>query len=248
MTEVNGILIPATPGSCYHAVLCSLAETKDQFILWSRIYERTEKYIIQYGGYEAWDKFKGKNKVKPYYHRIKDNVHTLTRSGTDCYGYRLHERGMAIYFFKDGAILLTGGKFKKSKGNYNVHFSDGRKLQVRYRGTTMTSREYKRFVDAGYINLSGKILDHQAIREFRAKAATKIKEKVSVQSFTEKIKIVVTLDDDYDQNTATRLLLLGLTVTGSRENEIEGTIDIAKVDDVRLDQDVLGVEVAALTV
>ncbi|KKM34277.1 hypothetical protein LCGC14_1565350 [marine sediment metagenome] len=247
MTQVNGIKIPSMPGSCYHAIICALAESKDQFVMWSRIIARTEKYMVMYGGYEVWENFKSKSKVKPYSQRIKDNAHTLTRRRKDCYGYRLHERGMGIYFFKDGAMLLVNGEFKKTKDSYNVKFPNGRKLQVRHRGTTMTSKEYRRFLDSGFITSSGEILNHQAIKDFRAKVST-AKEAPPVLTTPERVKITVTLDENYNQDTARRLEVIGLIVTDSRDNEIDGTLDANKVDEIMSDHDVLGIDILATLV
>lgn len=165
MIEINGVKIPAIPGSCYHAIMCALASLKDKFVHWHKLNELVEKYMCQYGGNECWEKFK--DKKKSYEDRIKDNTHTLTRTGKDCYGFRLHEQGMAIYFFQDGATLLTGGTYSKRGDKYNVIFPDGRHLQHRYRGLTMTMREYKYFVDLKVIDSSGKILDHDKIKDAR---------------------------------------------------------------------------------
>ena len=140
MTQVNGIRIPSIPGSCYHAIIAALAEYKDRFCSWDRVIFLAAQNMRKYGGEKAWDKFHNKRGVKSYAQRIKDNAHTLTRTGKDCYGYRMHEMGMAIYFFKDGAMLITGGELREGNGTYDVYFSDGRRLQKRYRGHTRTSR------------------------------------------------------------------------------------------------------------
>ena len=57
MTEVNGIKIPSIPGSCYHAIIASLAENKDKFCSWNKISELTGKNMRMYGGQQAWDNF-----------------------------------------------------------------------------------------------------------------------------------------------------------------------------------------------
>ena len=169
LTEVNTIKIPAVPGSCYHAIMCALASQHDHLLYWDRIVELTERYMIQYGGHEAWDDFKSKSKSKTCLQRIKENTHTLTRTGKGSYGYRLHENGLSIYYFSDGAILLTDGNFEKQGRKYTVEFPDGRGLQVRYRGTIMSSKEYKRFLEQGLIDRSGTILDLDKIHELRKK-------------------------------------------------------------------------------
>lgn len=239
MTEVNGIKIPSMPGSCYHAIICALAQDKNKLVAWDRIVELTERYICQYGGRDIWDKFVKKSDVKSYQQRIKDNTHTLTRTGKDCYGYRLHERGMAIYFFKDGAILFTNGEFKSTNNSYDVIFPDGRGLQVRYRGTTMTSKEYKRFLDLGYIDPNGRILDSTGIKRFRAK-----KTDGSLPVTDELMHVCVTLGDEIDQDTAIRLESLGFVVEEALDKELIGRIPSAKLDDLQSDKDVAHVDVA----
>ncbi len=46
MTDVNGVKIPSMPGSCYHAILCALAESKGQFCTWDKIVQESEKYML----------------------------------------------------------------------------------------------------------------------------------------------------------------------------------------------------------
>jgi len=243
MTEVNGIKIPSMPGSCYHAIICALAESKDQFVPWDKIFDRTEKYMRQYGGDKSWEKFKNKSQVKSCHQRIKDNAHTLTRSGRDCYGFRLHEKGMVIYFFKDGAVLFTGGEFKQNGSSYSVEFSDGKQLQVRYRGTTMTFKEYKRFLDAGLIDASGTILDAEGIREMRAKSNAPVGPVPTLKAPAKPkiVKVSVILDESYSQETADRLEGMGLVVTSSDDNEIGGDLPYDRIDDLTNDVDVLDV-------
>lgn len=244
MTEVNGIKIPSMPGSCYHAIICALAESKDQFVPWNRLIERSEKYMCQYGGQQAWEKFKSKSKVKSHEQRIKDNCHTLTRSGRDCYGYRLHERGMAIYFFKDGAMLVTGGRLRKTDKGYQVEFDDGRGLQVRYRGTTMTYKEYKRFLELGLIDPSAKILDADRIRKLRAELSKKAEETVPSALITQKQSTVsIVLEETYDQDTANRLEALGVTVNRAERNSLIANMPTEKINDLLGDKDVKDVEI-----
>lgn len=240
MTEVNGIKVPSMPGSCYHAIICALAQDKNKIVAWDRIIELTERYMCQYGGREVWDKFVKKSDVKSYQQRIKDNTHTLTRTGKDCYGYRLHERGMAIYFFKDGAILLTNGEFKNVNDSYDVIFPDGRGLQVRYRGTTMTSKEYKRFLDLGYIDQNGRLLDSEGIKRFRSRKSDST-ESVVADGL---MHVCVTLGDGIDQDTAIRLESLGFVVDEALDKELIGRIPAAKLDDLQSDKDVAHVDVA----
>jgi len=242
MTEINGVRIPSMPGSCYHAIICALAHHKNQLCSWQKVYEDTEKYMCQYGGVSAWNKFKEKGNVKSWQQRIKDNCHTLTRSGKDCYGYRLHERGMVIYFFRDGAILYTGGEFQDGD-NYDVLFPDGFGLQVRYRGTTMTYREYQRFIDLGYINKSGKILDAEGIHKFRErKRASEGNETLEPASAM--VQVCVSLGENVDQDTALRLESLGLVVEEALDNEIIGHIPANNLDTLQSDKDVDHVEVS----
>lgn len=238
MTEVNGVVVPSMPGSCYHAILCALAENKNQFCSWSRLIEKAEKYMRQFGGDSAWEKFKNKPMVKNYQQRIKDNTHTLTRSGKDCYGRRLHERGMAIYFFQDGAMLLTGGEFKNGGKKYRVKFPGGRGLQTRYRGTTMTYREYKKFLAVGYIKPNGEIIDQEGVRNFRSRVTDSA---IPTMQDSNRVSVLIVLDESYDQTTAVRLEALGLIVTGAIEGGISGILPLENVQALREDRDVLGV-------
>lgn len=246
MTEINNIKIPSMPGSCYHAIICALASHKDAFCNWDKVYELTEKYMRQYGGSQSWDKFTSKTNVKPHKQRVKDNTHTLTRTGKDCYGYRLHERGMAIYFFKDGAMLLSGGRIVEEGDSYEVLFPDGKSLQARYRGTAMTSREYKKFLDKGFITKSGKILDAEGIRKSRV--ATKVVDIPHIeisQAAPSNVQVSVKLGEEYNQDTAVRLETLGFVVVAAEGNELVGQIDETRIEDLEADQDVSKVSLVA---
>lgn len=241
MTEVNNVRIPSLPGSCYHAILCSLAYNKNKFCPWDKIIELTEKFMRQYGGNSAWEAFVAKSGVKGYKQRIKDNAHTLTRTGLDCYGYRLHENGMVLYFFKDGAVLFTGGSFKRiNDDSYTVVFSDGRELQKRYRGTTMTYNEYKKFLEKKYININGEILDNDAIRDYRMGLRDVDDQEIEqVSTIGDYCQICVTLNENYDQNTANRLQALGLIVEDCIDTELFGKILRDKVQMLQKDIDVI---------
>jgi len=239
MTEINGVKIPSMPGSCYHAILVALAENKDTFCPWDKIIELTQSNIRKYGGAKAWKEFTQKPGVKTYQQRIRDNAHTLTRTGRDCYGYRLHEQGMCIYYFKDGAMLVTGGKFVQKEDKYDVVFSDGRKLQKRYRGTTMTYKEYKTFLEQRFITPSGVIMNNDGIRKTRALAS--LSTKVTVD---EDISVCVELGENFDQSTAIRLEKLGFKVEQAIGNEILGTISRDKLELLKKDKDVEQVEVS----
>ncbi|MHA2279517.1 MAG: hypothetical protein ACXAC5_01310 [Promethearchaeota archaeon] len=238
MTIVNGIKIPSMPGSCYHAIIAALAEHKDKFCTWEKIIELTHRNMRMYGGQKALDKFIGKNNVKSHEQRIKDNAHTLTRTGRDCYGYRLHEQGMCIYYFKDGAMLLTGGVLKNSDDQYDIVFADGRRLQTRYRGTTMTYKEYKRFLEKGFIDPTGRILDSESIRKLRA-------QREDDDSSTENlINVCIELEDTFNQQTAVRLEKMGLIVEQGLGNEIIGMMPRSKVNHAKADADVKTIEVS----
>jgi hypothetical protein len=237
MTKVNGIGIPSIPGSSYHAIISALAVYKDRFCPWNKIISGASKMMRIYGGEKAWEKFYGKLDVKTYTHRIKTNTHTLTRTGKNCYGFRLHEIGMAIYFFKDGAMLLTGGKLEMKKRVYDVVFPDGRRLQHRYRGTTMTYREYKKFLEAKYIDKSGTILKPDAIRITRHGGILK-------EASLDTIQVCVSLQESYNQDTADRLSKIGLIVEESLGGELIGVIPSSNLHHLQKDRDVKTVEAA----
>jgi len=237
MTLISGIKIPSMPGSCYHAIIAALAENKDKFCSWSKIIELTQRNMKMYGGRAAWDKFVSKSNVKSPEQRIKDNTHTLTRTGRDCYGYRLHEQGMCIYYFKDGALLLTGGELKNGDDTYDVVFADGRGLQTRYRGTTMTYKEYRKFAENNLIDSTGRILDSAGIKKLRAEG-----DKIAPSE--EMLSVCIELEEGFNQQTAMRLENLGLIVEHGIANEILGIVSRSKIDLLRADIDVKAVEVS----
>ncbi len=243
MTDVSGIKIPSMPGSCYHAIMTTLAMNKDRFCSWAKIIDGTHHHMRMYGGEKAWGSFIAKSNVKSYEQRIKDNTHTLTRSGKDCYGFRLHEQGMCIYYFKDGALLMTGGTLKLS-GNekYDVVFPSGHGLQTRYRGTTMTHREYLKFLEHGFIDKTGKILNVEGIKQLRAQCNSKEEEAIKVESSDAHVCVI--LDDGFDQHTANRLESLGLQVEQALGNELIGSIQTNRLETLRTDKDVKEVEVS----
>lgn len=238
MTEVNGVKIPSMPGSCYHAIIAALAEYKDKFCSWNKLIEVAQRNMKMYGGQDAWNKFVQKSKVKSYQQRIKDNTHTLTRTGRDCYGFRLHEQGMCIYFFKDGAMLLTGGELQNGTEAYDVIFPDGRRLQTRYRGTTMTHKEYKRFLEENFIDVTGRIIDSKGIKKMRASGVS------GVVPLDETVHVCVILNDTFDQNTALRLERAGLKVEQGLGNELIGTAPSSSISELKKDIDVKEVEVS----
>ena len=119
MTEINGVLIPYLAGTSNHAILCALAEYRDRIIFWERLFQLSEKYLRQFGGPDVCDEFLKIKKVNDYKKRIKDTVLRWTANNTKTnLGYRLHERGMVVYVFSDGAMLITGGKLVKDGKKY----------------------------------------------------------------------------------------------------------------------------------
>lgn len=244
MTELNGVRVPSMPGSCYHAIICSLASQKDCFCYWEKLYTLIERYMRQYAGADAWAKFKNKKGKQDYKERIRENTHTLTRTGKDCYGYRLHEQGMCIYYFRDGAMLITGGTLVRTKNGYNVVFNDGKKLQSRYRGTVMTYKEYRRFLESEYIDASGNVLDKNAIQEDKYKNHEHQVKVDKRRSDRKKITVCITLADSYNQDTANRLEMLGFVVEQAVDNEIIGSILMYKLSELEQDRDVIDVEVS----
>lgn len=244
MTEINGIRIPSMPGSCYHAIIATLARNKDKFCSWEKIIEGTHYHMRMYGGEKSWKKFINKNQVKSHQQRIKDNTHTLTRTGKDCYGYRLHEQGMCIYYFKDGAMLLTGGNLSASEnGQYGVVFPDGRDLQTRYRGTTMTHKEYVRFLGKGLIDKTGKVLDAAGLKRMRAVGSEEDLSPKESESES-KSHVCVILESTFDQHTAERLEKLGFEVEQAFGNELIGLVLTSQMQKLKADLDVKEVEIS----
>jgi len=244
MTSINGIKIPSVPGSCYHAIMATLAQNKDKFCAWDKIIEGTRKNMRMYGGEKSWQNFVSKSNVKSSEQRIKDNTHTLTRRGKDCYGFRLHEQGMCIYYFKDGAWLMTGGELKLDKnGEYDVIFSGGYRLQTRYRGTTMTYREYLKFLAHDFIDITGKILNAEGIKNIRSQTQNNTTLPENEEIIPSRINVGVMLSELFDQNTAERLEAIGLQVEQALDNELIGSIPRDKLEELKLDKDVVEVEV-----
>jgi hypothetical protein len=249
MTEVNGIIIPSMPGTLYHSVLCALAEYSNKVVPWERIYTLSEKYMRQYGGAVAWQKFYKKQEVKSYQKRIRNSIYSLTRCGKNCYGYRLHERGMSIYYFSDGAMMLTGGEFIKQGSKYGILFSDGRGLQYRYkgRGNTMSSREYTKFLAAGYIDASGKMLDEKAIENER-KNIKNIDNLPNLKLSNKRrndrcVEACISLSEDYNQNTADRFQRLGVIIETVLGDQLIAQIPIEILTKINEDPDVMDLEI-----
>jgi len=159
LTRVNGIPIPATPGTLHHAVISSLAASKEVFCKWDKIVELCERYVIQFGGDEAWEKFDSKYTQEEITNKIKQEVSTLGRKGKKYPAYLLHHSGNAIYYFKDGAIMHVGGTFTRRGPTYEVVFKKGRKLQTRKKGHSMKYKEFNQFVENGIVDPCGNILD-----------------------------------------------------------------------------------------
>ena len=208
----------------------------------------------KYGGPEAWNKFVGKKNVNNTWNdRIRENCHTLTRRGKDCYGYRMHELGCAIYFFKDGAILYTGGKLVRKSGKYNVEFPDGRALQYRSRGTTMTFKEYKEFLELGLVDINSKILFPNKVSQLRNKYAARLdaykrqkEAAIKVEAENRMMQVCLKLKGGFSQATADRLEQIGLVVEEVMDDEIIGNIVEEQVEVLRQDEGVEEMEVAAL--
>jgi len=162
-TYINGIPIPASPGGCYHAIIASLSSNKDKFCFWKRIFELAERYIIQFGGDIAWKKFD----TGDVHEKIKHNTSILTQTGKKTPGYRMHQMGMTIYYFQDGAIIFTGGVFERRGPKYNVKFKNGRGLQKRYKGLSIRHRDYNRYVIEKAMDNSGNIVNHKKFQEIK---------------------------------------------------------------------------------
>ena len=238
MTVINGVRVPSIPGTCYHAIIVSLAENKDSFCNWNKIISSTATNMRKYGGEKSWNSFRNRKGSKNYIQRIKDNVHTLTRTGRDCYGYRLHEMGMCIYYFKDGVMLLTGGELVGTGDEYDVVFNDGRGLQKRYRGTAMTYKEYKRFLEAGFIDVNGKILNRSGVQKYRSTG------HIITETINEnRVQVSIVLSPSYGQETANRLSELGLIVEASLGGEVIGTIPHSSINKLRMDVDVERIDI-----
>jgi len=106
----------------------------------------------------------------------------------------------------------------------------------------MTSREYKRFLEAGYINKNGKILNADEIRKFRSRK----KDQVDLDDFDpdpNNLQVYVSLGDEVNQNTALRLENLGFIVEQAIDKEVIGRIPAENLESLKTDQDIINVEV-----
>lgn len=109
----------------------------------------------------------------------------------------------------------------------------------------MTSKEYKRFLEVGLIDASARILNAEGIRTFRREAASKNGELQKNQpSHAQVMSVCVTLHENFDQQTASRLEALGLMVEKATDNEIVGQVASDKLGELEADADVLGVEIS----
>lgn len=170
ITIINGVPVPATCGSLFHSILCSMAEQKDKFCIWPKLANKTQEYFRKYAGYEEWYRNFIKAGYDVFEKKVQYSVQTLTKSGKKEYGYRLHELGMCIYMFKDGSILYTGGKFIKKKGmGYSIEFDDGKSLQVKIKGLTLTRQQFKYLLVHNVIDSSGNFTKKNSIETAKAK-------------------------------------------------------------------------------
>jgi len=240
MTQINNFIVPATPGTCYHAILCALAEYKDRFCRWEKLYELCERYMRQYGGAENWVNFAKKSNVKSTQERIRENTYMLTRAGKHCYGYRLHERGSCIYWFQDGVMLATGGKKVQRGPKYEVVFPDGKYLQKRHRGFSFTYREYVRFCELGLMDLSCNILDMDGVSALRASSEDTFEQNgdFDIVLDDDRRQVCVSLADSYDQDTADRLERMGLVVEAAVDTELTGHVPATNLEELEEDPDV----------
>jgi len=155
MVMINNIYIPAMPGTPYHAIMCSLVENKNKFTPWGMLRNLFEKYFVMYGSEKAWKKFASspsrKNKIDNEYlfKKIKSKVTSLTRRGKKYISYKFHQCGMAVYLFKDGAMMRVGGIFVPAKGRrpYNVQFENSTTDFQEDVKNKISYREYKDIVD-----------------------------------------------------------------------------------------------------
>ena len=144
---------------------------------------------------------------------------------------------MCIYYFRDGAMLLTGGELINTKDSYDVVFNDGRRLQKRYRGTAMSYKEYKKFLEAGFINPSGAILNSKGVKKYRNTGHI-----IAKTIDEDRVQVCIVLSPKYNQDTANRLHALDLIVEESLGGEIIGTIPKENVPKLRMDKDVENVD------
>lgn len=201
ITIVNGVPVPATCGSLFHSILCSFSEQKDKFCTWLKLADKTQDYYRKYAGYEEWTRLYYKPGIEIFEKKVQYSVHTLTKVGKKEYGYRLHELGMCIYTFKDGAVLHTGGKFIKKKGmGYSLEFDDGKEMQAKITGLVLTRQQYKYLLTHKVINSSGELIGKNTVVSAKKKIA-EMESQIEMfnQEKEAKAKMLTTeIQKDYD--------------------------------------------------
>lgn len=257
MIEINGIIIPYSPGTFNFSICCVLAHEKDRFVSWNKIYLGVERYIRQYAGVGAWSKFVNKKTAKNWKKRIQQNAYVLTRLTSKNNGRHLHQCGMAVYFFRDGLVLYTGGKYVKDKHSrkYEVVFPDGKRVQkhngmkssyknMKTGALWFTFQEYRRFVESGFIDKSCSVLNAEGIHQYRKYAKNiNIENVLKLDNKREdNVKVCVSLSEDCDSEAAFRLESCGFIIEQNTENQLIGTIPEENIELLEDDDDVLDVE------
>jgi len=133
MTLIADISIPAACGTINHAIICSLLENKNKFVAWSKLERLVQTNLVQYGGLDALKKFVKKCGKKPIIDVIKDTIKKLSLSPT-CFNNKtaneLHERGVGVFLFSDGALAKTGGKCTHRGEKTFIKFTNGLSIQT----------------------------------------------------------------------------------------------------------------------
>lgn len=168
LTKVNNVPIPATPGTAQHSIIASLASTKEIFCTWNKIVQLVERYMIQFGGDQSWEKFTDNKTPEEVEENIKQHVSSLARKGKNYPGFFLHKLGLVVYCFEDGAILHAGGKYISKGRSYEVSLKKGKGLQIRSRGRSMTYNEYNQYIERGAMDVSGKVIDEKKMKSTKS--------------------------------------------------------------------------------
>lgn len=128
MTVISDISVPAMCGTLHHAIICSLLDNKNRFVTWNKLERLVPIHVLQYGGEEAFKRFTKKCSKSSVLGEIKTCLKkmslwpacTFNKTAQD-----LHERGVVLFMFLDGAMAKTGGKCIHRNNKIFVHFKDG---------------------------------------------------------------------------------------------------------------------------
>lgn len=140
LMSYNDVLIPAVPATLGHAVLCAMADSKNRFARWDKLYRLASNFLVQYGGEEA-----AQDADDAWKSRVRSVIRSMSKipAAKGSMAWRLHEHGMAVVVFADGAVLRVNGWIDRKPRcrRYVMAFPDGTVLE----GNQDSELTYRRF-------------------------------------------------------------------------------------------------------